>query len=589
MPESIPQDPRAGAAPATGARRDCVAAVLRRQPPGRVVYAPNYWQWFAHHQHHGLLPPDIAHCRTQLDLIRHLGLDVFSRNLYSDQQQCWFGGLAEAVWDGVEMREETRAEGRDRVIERTYLTRRGTLTERQRYVFADSTLVQETFALDEVADPLGALEELLRARPAVYTTASSGKLRFYTLYQDTPGWDQGRWSNSNRRPPDVNEDACHILDAAFTARLLLEWDTITDGDKEAVEYVHRFADRLCKLQLPNGAFPGWVNPDGKPVNMAKYEGVKIGPESAMGATLLLELLARDPKRADYRKAAEAALKYLETGPVADGRWEDFETYFSCSRTGTDEWMGRLTKCTDIKVEGIILKDSWGWTLPMFGCQGVHIDNVKIVSARCANNDGIGVCNSQDVRIENCFIRTDDDCITTKGVGIRQEGSDSFLPVEDVLVERCVLWTDRAHIWRLGCESRASIMRRLVFRNIDVIHYTDPRCWVISVQPAEGMLMEDVRFENIRINGEGQPNFIEVMTKPTIWAKQQTPGMVRNVLFKDVVLYGHAGHGRVEVAGCDPDHTVEGVTFENVVRYGQRLVPDAPHVKIGGNTKRIVFK
>jgi len=164
MPDTMPQDQPSVGASGTSARRDCVAAVLHRQPPPRVVYAPNYWQWFAHHQHHGLLPPEIAHCRTQLDLIRHLGLDVFSRNLYSDQQQCWFGGLTEEVWDGVEMREETRAEGCDRVIERTYLTRRGTLTERQRYVFADSTLVQEKFVLDEVADPLGALEELLRAR-----------------------------------------------------------------------------------------------------------------------------------------------------------------------------------------------------------------------------------------------------------------------------------------------------------------------------------------------------------------------------------------------------------------------------------------
>ncbi len=60
-------------------------------------------------------------------------------------------------------------------------------------------------------------------------------------------------------------------------------------------------------------------------------------------------------------------------------------------------------------------------------------------------------------------------------------------------------------------------------------------------------------------------------------------------FKDIVLEGDAGPGWVEVAGCDPDHTVEGVTFENVVRYGRRLTPDAPHVAIGGNTKRIVFK
>ncbi len=138
--------------------------LLNRQRPGHIVYAPNYWQWFAHQQNHGLLPPEIAHCRSQLDLIRHLGLEVFSRNVYCDQQHRWFGGLAEEVWDGVEMREEVQAEGQDRVITRSYATRRGTLTERLRYVWAESTLVQEVFALDDEADPLGALEELMRAR-----------------------------------------------------------------------------------------------------------------------------------------------------------------------------------------------------------------------------------------------------------------------------------------------------------------------------------------------------------------------------------------------------------------------------------------
>ncbi|MGA2177459.1 MAG: uroporphyrinogen decarboxylase family protein [Verrucomicrobiota bacterium] len=144
--------------------RERLRRLLNRQRSDRIVYAPNYWQWFAHQQNHGLLPPEIAHCRSQLDLIRHLGLDVFSRNIYCDQQHCWFGGLAEEIWDGIEAREEVRMEGRDRVIFRTYDTRRGTLTERLRYVWNGSTLVQEAFALDDAADPLGAIEELLRAR-----------------------------------------------------------------------------------------------------------------------------------------------------------------------------------------------------------------------------------------------------------------------------------------------------------------------------------------------------------------------------------------------------------------------------------------
>lgn len=51
--------------------------VLQRRQPDRIVYAPNYWQWFAHHRNHGLLPPEIAHCRTQRDEVMRLTSDRF--------------------------------------------------------------------------------------------------------------------------------------------------------------------------------------------------------------------------------------------------------------------------------------------------------------------------------------------------------------------------------------------------------------------------------------------------------------------------------------------------------------------------------
>ena len=61
-----------GAAGGGGAtRRAAVDAVLRRERPARVVYAPNVWQWFAHHRNHGLLPPEIAHCTSQVEVIRN--------------------------------------------------------------------------------------------------------------------------------------------------------------------------------------------------------------------------------------------------------------------------------------------------------------------------------------------------------------------------------------------------------------------------------------------------------------------------------------------------------------------------------------
>ncbi len=134
-----------------------VQRVLARQRPDRIVYAPNYWQWFAHHRNHGLLPPEIAHCRSQLELIEHLGLDVVSRNVYCDEQRGWWGGLCEVEWNGEE---REWFDGRDRLIERTF----GRLTERLRYIFRESTLVQEKFAVDDYANQLDDLEALLQAR-----------------------------------------------------------------------------------------------------------------------------------------------------------------------------------------------------------------------------------------------------------------------------------------------------------------------------------------------------------------------------------------------------------------------------------------
>jgi hypothetical protein len=144
--------------------RDCIQSVLRRQPPERFVYAPNYWQWFNHHRNHGLLVQSICDCTSQLELIRRLGLDVFSRNVYCDPMQRWFGGLADEVWEGVEVETNRLTEGWDIITEREFRTKAGTLKERLRYVFGESTLVQEKYLLDDYSSQMNAFAELVSGR-----------------------------------------------------------------------------------------------------------------------------------------------------------------------------------------------------------------------------------------------------------------------------------------------------------------------------------------------------------------------------------------------------------------------------------------
>ncbi|NUO50282.1 MAG: hypothetical protein HOV80_15615, partial [Polyangiaceae bacterium] len=146
------------------------------------------------------------------------------------------------------------------------------------------------------------------------------------------GWTSAEWINSDRRPRSVSQEACHLVDAAFTARRLVEWHHLT-GDANALAFARAFADRLVDLQRPSGAFPGWVEPDGRvPAELAE------GPESAVSVALLYDLDALGG-RAAYLEGARRGLAFLE-GVVRDARWEDFETYFSCAPWGGEDQIGR---------------------------------------------------------------------------------------------------------------------------------------------------------------------------------------------------------------------------------------------------------
>jgi hypothetical protein len=148
------------------------------------------------------------------------------------------------------------------------------------------------------------------------------------------GWAHARWTSSDRRPRSASERACHLADAAFTCRMLLEWHALT-GDPRALAYARRFADRLARLQRPSGAFPGWVEPDGRvPDELCE------SAETAVSVTLLFDLAAAVPDAPPaWRAAALAGVRFLD-GIVAEGRWEDFEAYYSCAPWGAPEMIGR---------------------------------------------------------------------------------------------------------------------------------------------------------------------------------------------------------------------------------------------------------
>ena len=150
-------------------------------------------------------------------------------------------------------------------------------------------------------------------------------------------WSKAYWTNSNRSPRNhgVSSDWYHILDASWTCLLMLRWYDEIDPDPRLLDYARTYADKLITLQDDKGFFPGWLHPE-------TLEPAKImsqTPESAMSATFLFEL-AGIAEKPDYRRAAIRAIDALLVDVVPTGRWEDYETYWSCCGFGNRDMVGR---------------------------------------------------------------------------------------------------------------------------------------------------------------------------------------------------------------------------------------------------------
>ncbi len=143
---------------------DIIREVLANETPSRFVYAPNYWQWFAHHKNHGILPDELKNCETQLDMLNYLGVDVFSRNVYCKQDEAWIGGICDEYFEEGEAVTWNEFEGRNKIIHKEYNLKHAKLTEKQMYLFDESTVVQKDFLITDYSRMYASFEQFVASR-----------------------------------------------------------------------------------------------------------------------------------------------------------------------------------------------------------------------------------------------------------------------------------------------------------------------------------------------------------------------------------------------------------------------------------------
>lgn len=265
---------------------------------------------------------------------------------------------------------------------------------------------------------------------------------------------------------------------------------------------------------------------------------------------------------------------------------------------------------NILLEDILIRGAWNWTVAPSRCNQVLIRNLRICGSRCGNDDGIDPCNSTNVVIRDCFVHTDDDGIAVKGTAnLGQEPK----PSENILIEKTTFWIDFANAFRIGAESRATAMRNIVARDIDIIHFPNrTQVSVFHLHPGGNMPMDNLVFENIRINGEQPLKLVQMnpehpveigrrpappLSGPTNFPEPLVvPGdgpYIHNVVFRDIDVYGQhdgpEGLPLVSLVGLTADHDIENVAFCNVVLHGHHLTETTSSIALGQFVTQVKFE
>jgi polygalacturonase len=239
---------------------------------------------------------------------------------------------------------------------------------------------------------------------------------------------------------------------------------------------------------------------------------------------------------------------------------------------TAMWFGNSE---DILVEGIIVLDAPCWVVAMHNAKNIVVRNVKQICAR-ENSDGIDICNSQDILVEDCFLRNNDDEVCVKTIS-----PPPAMESMNIVVRRCVVWNERARGLGITSETRANISN-VLFTDCDIIHdfSNGYDCSALAILVSDSGTMTDIRFEDIRVE-DCRNTLVNCWIGADFWGHDKTRGHIKGVTFKDIIVTGKTVPV-MKLTGCDDAHLIEDVRIENLRIQGS-LIRDAETAKLQTNT------
>lgn len=214
-------------------------------------------------------------------------------------------------------------------------------------------------------------------------------------------------------------------------------------------------------------------------------------------------------------------------------------------------------CQNVTLKDFTLVGPRKWMVKMEDCDDVLVSTMNIMGTEM-NSDGVDIVGCQNLTVEKCYLRNNDDCITVKSFG---------RDVKNIKIIGNVFFNDvYGNAMEIGYETRAESISDILFENNDVIQMLGGS--VFSIHLGDRANVSNVTYRNIRVEAV-RTKLVEFFIKETQYTQDAGRGSITNVTFENISVTSET-FGSVTLNGYDDDHTISNVQFNNITHKGETI-------------------
>lgn len=230
-------------------------------------------------------------------------------------------------------------------------------------------------------------------------------------------------------------------------------------------------------------------------------------------------------------------------------------------------MLHFANCQQLRLQDVTLLGAIDWCVVPLACSDFSITGVNCVTWE-VNGDGIDLVGCKNGTVENCFIRTADDCVAVKATDY--DDPRGCADCRNLTITGCILWNARpGNALEIGFETRCDSISHVRFLDCDVLH-CDYEGWqsggVFTIHNGDRARVHDILYADIRVE-DAQQKLFDFKVLQSQYSKDTGRGFIENITARNIqVLCDYLPPSIFR--GCDNAHGIRNMTITGLTHRGK---------------------